>query len=77
MKESTCKKTRNLPHQRRTMCIRRNRSNRKILDAKYAPADPKKIPEDLPQLDQEQQNKLLKVLQNRNKLFNGTLGQCK
>ena len=49
----------------------------KILDAKYVPAYLQKITEDLPQLDQEQKNKLLKVLQNREELFDGTLGQWK
>ena len=47
------------------------------LEAKYAPTDLKKITEDLPQLKQEQQNKLLKVLKKRKKLFDGTLGQWK
>ena len=48
-----------------------------IWDAKYAPADLKKIIDNLPQLDQEQQDKLLKLLQNCEKLFGGTLGQWK
>ena len=49
----------------------------KILDAKYAPADLTEITKNLPQLDQEQRKKLLKTLQSRKKLFDGTLGQWK
>ena len=47
------------------------------METKYAPADLQKIVDNLPQLDKEQQEKLLKLLQNHENLFHGTLGQWK
>ena len=49
----------------------------KKLDAKYAPADLQKTVDDLPQLDKEQQEKLLKLLQSHGHLFDSTLGKWK
>ena len=70
-------KRRNLPLQRRTVCVHRKGLNSKKLDAKYAPADLQKIVDDLPQLDKEQQEKLLKLLQSHGHLFDSTLGKWK
>ena len=47
------------------------------MDTKYAPTDLQKIVDNLPQLDKEQQQKILKLLQSHEHLFEGTLGQWK
>ena len=47
------------------------------MNTKHAPADLQKIVDNLPQLDKEQQVKLLTLLQNHENLFDSTLGQWK
>jgi hypothetical protein len=48
-----------------------------ILDAKYCKADLKQIVQECDQLDQHQQQKLLKLLQKYEQLFDGTVGTWK
>jgi len=48
---------------------------RKVLDAKYQPADLQKIVSECDNLDQIQQDKLLELLKKHERLFNGSLGQ--
>ena len=49
----------------------------KILDAKYQPADLKKITDELGHLDDNQKARLKDTLSKRSSLFDGTLGQWK
>ena len=49
----------------------------KYLDSKYSPAAFQKAVDDIPQLDKEQQEKLLKLLQSYKKIFDSYLGQWK
>jgi hypothetical protein len=50
---------------------------KKILDAKYIPADLEKLCQSQAQLQQAQQKKLLDLLQKHSALFDGTLGLWK
>lgn len=45
-----------------------------ILDAKYCPVDLQTITQECDQLDNEEQKKLLTLLQNFDHLFDGTVG---
>ena len=77
MKESTCTKEETF-HIKEDIFVSEEKDwIAKILDAKYVPADLQKIVEGLPQLDKEQQDKLLSLLQNSKKIFDGTLDQWK
>ena len=48
---------------------------KKILDAKYVPADLRKVADDSAQLTKEQQDKLYECLKKFEDLFDGTLGK--
>ena len=62
MKESTCTKEETFHIKEELFVLEETNQISKILDTKYAPADLQKIVEGLPQLDKEQQDKLLALL---------------